>query len=406
MNEQQLNSDKTNKKLMILGGSYLQVPAILEAKSMGLETAVVDYNPNCPGRILSDKFYPESTYDEEAVLKCAQDFKPDGIITLCTDWPMRSVAYVAEKLNLKSISYDSAVKSTNKHRMRNVLSAAKLGHAKYIHFNKAKHTVEELRKVLIFPCILKPVDSSGSRGVVLLRDPLKLDEAVDYSCSYSKFGEIIIEEFMEGPEVSVEIIILDGTPKVITITDKVTSGFPYFVETMHTEPSQLPTYYQEKIKELAIDSCNALGLSTGAAHVEIIYTTSGPKIVEVGPRMGGDFITTHLVPLSTGINMTNLLINEALGLEPKLPEVKSAAACIKYVQQQEGTFLGAENIDEIRKMENVIEAQMIAVPGKPMHHLKSSVDRIGYIITHGETVPLAIMYNDNAHHKLKIKVEK
>lgn len=392
-----------SKRLLILGGSQLQLPAIIEAKNLGLVTAVLDYNYNCPGRTLADKFYLESTNDEEAVYECAKDFKADGIITLGTDWPIRSVAYASEKLNLNSISYESACIATNKYKMRTVLSKSNLGHPKFFHFNPKVDILEDIIDDIPYPCIIKPVDSSGSRGVILLENESKLNESVEYSSKNSKSGEVMIEEYMIGPEVSVEIIILCGEPQVLSITDKTTTGFPYFVEIMHTEPSLLPELMQTEINKLAIESCRQLNLNTGAAHVEIIYTKDGPKIVEIGPRMGGDYITTHLVPLSTGINMTQLLILESLGLNPIIRDRKKAASCIKYIQSL-GTFNGIQNIDEIKEMKNVIDIQSLVELGTKVTQLKSSLDRIGYIITQGETVEEAVMHNEAAHKKIVMKV--
>src|SRR5690606_15934049 len=108
------------------------IPAINEARSMGIETAVLDYNPNCPGRNLGDRFYLESTYDEEAVLRSALDFQPDGIITLGTDWPMRSVAYACSKLGLRAISYEAAGHATNRLDMIEIFARTQVAHPDYL----------------------------------------------------------------------------------------------------------------------------------------------------------------------------------------------------------------------------------------------------------------------------------
>lgn len=394
-----------NKRLLVLGGSYLQIPAIVEAKSLGITTAVLDYNPDCPGRYLADHFYKESTVDNQAVLECAADFSADGIMTLGTDWPMRSVAYAAEALGLCAISYSSACRSTNKLDMIQRFCEARVAHPDFIFFDALAQSSETLDGRITYPCIIKPVDSSGSRGVVLLREPKYLEESLAYSLNYSKSGQVIIEEFMVGPEVSVEVLIQDGKPQILTITDKITTGFPHFVETMHTQPSRLNKTDQTAIHELARRACMELDLTTGSAHVEIILTTDGPKIVEVGPRMGGDFISTHLVPLSTGINMTQLVLLGSLGCSPTIPPRQPAGSCIRYLNRGQGRFLQADNLDTIRTMPGVIDADIFVSPGCEVKDLHSSQDRLGYIITQGRTAQEAEDLAVQADQALIIRME-
>lgn len=403
--KEQDNHYNEKLRLLILGGSHLQVPAIKEARAMGLLVGVLDFDPHCPGRSLSDRFFLESTYDEEAVLKSAREFKPHGIVTLGTDRPMRSVAYASAALGLPAISREAAIRSTDKHEMSKAFQQNGVDHPEFLYFEAGKGNIEEVVNRIPLPIIVKPLDSSGSRGVVLVREPEKLAEAMEYSASFSDKGDVLIQEFMEGPEVSVEIIILRGEPIVLAITDKTTTGFPHFVETMHTEPSGLPEGEQSAIRRLAVKACQALGLDRGTAHVEIIVTKAGPKIVEVGPRMGGDYITTHLVPLSTGINMTRLMIQDALGEEPELPKRHPAGACIRYLEQHPGVFKGVENLDEVRREPNVVEAGIFIKEGHEMKELLSSVDRLGYIITQGDTAEMAYQANLRAQRKLRINIE-
>ena len=158
---------------------------------------------------------------------------------------------------------------------------------------------EELDRVIDkidFPCISKPTDNSGSRGVMLIHNESELREAVAYSSENGRSGGVIVEEYMRGPEVSVEIITLDGQPHVLNVTDKLTTGAPHFVEMGHSQPSRLGDENVAKISDLATRAVKAVGIENGPAHVEIILTENGPKMVELGARMGGDCITTHLVP--------------------------------------------------------------------------------------------------------------
>lgn len=393
------------KRLMILGGSYLQVPAIIEARRLGIISAVLDYDATCPGRDLADHFYLQSTTDREAVLYSARHFKADGIITLGTDWPMRSVAYAAQELGLPAISYQAARQSTNKYDMIEQLARHQVAHPKYIFFDVLNHRADLIRQHMSLPCIIKPVDASGSRGVVIIKQWDELEEALAYSASQAKNGQLIVQEYMEGPEVSVEVLIIDSYPHVLSITDKITTGSPHFVETKHTQPSRLTPEQQAKIIQLTQDSCRALNLTTGAAHVEIIYTEQGPKIVEVGPRMGGDFIATHLIPLSTGVNYTQLIIRQALGEAIELPPSAQRGACIRYIERPAGIYRGVENLDRILEQPGIIQAGIFISPGASLRALQSSADRLGFIIAGGETARQADQRAEQADENLIVRME-
>ena len=398
--------DLSGKRLLILGGSYLQIPAIVEAKRLGLSTAVLDYDDQCPGRALADQFYLQSTIDEEAVLFSARHFKADGIITLGTDWPMRSVAYASEAMQLPAIAYEAAGRSTNKIDMIKQLAKGRIAHPAFLFYNVLEQSLTDIIDHIPLPCIIKPVDASGSRGVVILNHWDDLSDAISYSAAQSKSGHLIIQEFMVGPEVSVEIMILDGQPHVLAITDKLTSGSPYFIETKHTQPSRLSPDQQQQIARLAQDSCRALDLTMGAAHVEIIYTATGPKIVEVGPRMGGDFIATHLVPLSTGSNMTQLVILQAIGLSPRLPETVDRGSCIQYIDRGRGIITGENNLPEILALPGIVQAGIYLLPGSRIGEVRSSADRLGYIIATSETADEADRLADEADRQLIVRLEK
>ena len=152
------------KRLMIVGASVLQLPAILKAKEMGLEVAVVDFNPEAIGIPYADKYYNASTMDEDAVLAAAEDYQPDGIMTLATDMPMRGVAKASDKLHLHSISYETAVNATDKYDMIKAFKAYGVPSPWYYDVD----TLEELKALdgkVTFPCIIKPTDNAGSHGV-------------------------------------------------------------------------------------------------------------------------------------------------------------------------------------------------------------------------------------------------
>ena len=323
------------KKLLIIGASILQLPAIKRAKEMGLEVAVADYNPNAIGIKYADHYFNASTIDQEAIVNVAQQYRPDGIMTLATDMPMRSVAAASKAIGVKGISMDTAIKATDKGEMIKAFKANGVESPWYYIISVAD-SITKIKNKLSYPCIVKPTDNAGSRGVTIAMNEDEFNEAINYSRSEGRSGDVIIEEYLEGHEVSVEIIVVAGLVHILSITDKLTTGAPHFVELGHNQPSTLSISEQEKIKDLAIRAVKAVGIEDGPAHVEIMLTKDGPKMIELGARMGGDCITTHLIPLSTGIDMIEATINISLGLTPEICPKFEKGSAIRFITPNPG----------------------------------------------------------------------
>lgn len=377
------------KRLLIIGASILQLPAIKKAKELGHYVAVADFNPNAVGIPYADEFYNASTIDIEAICKVAEEFKPDGIMTLATDMPMRSIAAATLRLGLPGISMDTAVKSTDKGEM---IKAFKEHGVEspwfYIIENVSK--LNALLPQLSYPCILKPTDNAGSRGVMLVESVEELLEAYQYSVSQSRGGLVILEEYMTGPEVSVEVMVVDGEPHVLQVTDKLTTGSPYFVEMGHNQPSMLPAEDVEKIKDLACRAVKSVGINCGPSHVEIKLTPDGPKMVELGARMGGDCITTHLVPLSTGIDMIKATIDVSLGLKPDIAPTQQKGSAIRFFDASCGVISAIEGVEEALAIDGVQEISFTKSVGDEVTEIHSSLDRCGFVIAQCDSAEEAI----------------
>lgn len=381
------------KTIMILGASILQLPAIEKAKEMGLEVIAVDMNPEAVGfKVPGVKKEVISTIDTPAILKAAKKHQINGIITLASDMPMQSVAVVSHEMGLVGISEDTALKATNKAFMRDALKEANVPVPLYFRVKgkeEFKKAVDQI-KAAGYKCIVKPADNSGSRGVDLLKDDSDLDVAYDYTAGYSRGGEIVVEEFMEGPEVSVETLAVDGSIRVIQITDKLTTGAPYFVEMGHSQPSQLSEETRERIAEVAIAANKAIGIQNGPSHTEIKVTKDGPKIVELGARLGGDCITSHLVPLSTGVDMVECIIRIALGEKPDLEQKWSKGSAIRYLKTDTGVVKHVCGVEEAESIDGIIQVSIVHDVGDWVGEIKNSVDRAGFVIAQANNAQKAV----------------
>lgn len=393
------------KKLLILGASFLQLPAIVEAKKMNCFVAVADQYENAPGIEYADEFVKISTIDTDKIIEYAQKFKPDGILTVATDMPMRTVAAVADKFNLPAISKDTAFKATDKGAMIEAFKAAGVAHPEFV----IADSVEELLngiKDFDFPIIVKPVDSSGSRGVTLCKNIKEVENAASYSKNFSRSGRIIAEEYLSGSEVSVEILVVDGETHVIAVTDKITTGAPHFVEMAHCQPSRHKESDIEKIKELAVSATKAIGIELGAAHAEIMLTKNGPKMIEIGARLGGDCITSHLVPLSCGVNMVQAVIKIALGEKPEIKALYHKGSAIKFLDAPIGKIEKIENVPKVDKEKGIVNITFTKAVSDISGEITGSGDRIGYVIGTADTADEALLLCTNAAKEINIVVHK
>lgn len=398
------------KKIMIVGASILQLPAIKKAKQMGLSVIAVDINPDAVG-FREEGVIREviSTIDIPAVLEAAKSHKIDGIMTLASDMPMRTIAKVSKELGLVGIDEETAWKATNKAMMRDALALSGVSIPAYHKASCEREFIDAVNFLRDrgYECIIKPADNSGSRGVDLLKDYSEesLQKAYQYSREYSRSGDVIVEEFMDGLEVSVETLTVDGVCHVIQITDKLTTGAPYFVEMGHSQPSALPKDTQRKIREAAIAANKAIGITSGPSHTEIKVTKDGPKIVELGARLGGDNITTHLVPLSTGVDMVEGCIKIALGEKPEINRKIEKASAIRYIKSDVGIIKDIIGIDAAKQIKGINQICIVHGIGEQAVEVRSSVDRIGFVIAQENTVIDAVKACESAINEIKVEIE-
>lgn len=396
------------KKIMILGASILQLPAIKKAKDMGLEVIAVDMDERAIGFQEADISLVISTTDIDGVVHAAQKYKVDGIMTLASDMPMRTVAAVSKALGLVGITAETALKATNKAVMRMALQEQNVPIPCFFKVSDEKEYFRAIQSIKNkgYRCIIKPADNSGSRGVNLLNDYEEetIRRAYMYSKLFSRGSELVVEEYMEGPEVSVETLSVAGECQVIQITDKLTTNAPYFVEMGHSQPSCLPEEIKRQIANVTKAANKAIGITDGPSHTEIIVTKDGPKVVELGARLGGDNITTHLVPLSTGVDMVECCIRIAIGEKPDMIPKLEKASAIRYMESNVGIIEEIRGVEEASAIPGVQQVSVVHGVGEFAKDIRNSVDRMGFVIAQAENVKSAIASCESALEKIFIRV--
>ncbi len=396
------------KSIFILGASRLQLPAILKAKEKGLYVYVLDYDPNAVGIKYADKFLEISTIDKDAVYQAALVYKPDYIVTSTSDMPVRTVSWVCEKLGKKTdISYENAICSTDKAIMRDRMKEHNVPIPEY-HMVSSLEEFLEVSEKMPDRYVLKPVDNAASRGVVLVDKSEKPDlkSLYEYCVRYSRNGNALVEEYMEGPEVSVESYSINGEPHIITVTDKIVTELPFFVELGHVEPSRLSPEVLEQVRNVAYSAIVAIGMQDGPTHTEIKITPTGVKLVEIAARLGGDFITSRLVPLSTGVDMIECSFASLLGEKVNCERRIDKGSAIRFLHGKNGILKAVRGIDEARSVPGIQEIEIYINPGDEVRAPENSSDRIGHVIATGDNAFEADQNARKALESIELEYEK
>ena len=398
---------KRPKHLLIIGGGVFQVPAIKTAKSMGLKVVVTDYNPEAEGMLLADYPIEVSTRNINLTVNTAKQFHNtcplDGVMTVGTD-ASQTVAAVANALNLPGIPFEVAERATDKIKMRQVLKEKGVPVPDF----RPIWTLEECQEAaqnMSLPLVIKPCDNMGARGVRKIERHDDLIPAFREAKEASISGKLILEEFMEGPELSLDALVFEESIHITGVADRIIERAPYFVEVGHTLPSALPAQHQAKAVKVFKQAIYALGIDIGAAKGDIKITPEGPKIVEIAARLSGGWMSAYTYPLSTGVNLYKAAIQIALGEKPTDLNPKiSLVSAERSLLPPPGKILSIRGVEEARKIKGVKEIILMKEAGDMAEEPRSNMGKVGYVITVGKTREEAIRINNLARDALKIEI--
>ena len=322
------------KKLAIIGASYLQEPLIEKAKSMGIETHVFAWKAGDIGERTADHFYPISIVEKENILMKCREIGIDGICSISSDLAVVAVNYVAEQMHLPGNPDDTTLRCTNKHAMREAFEKNGDPSPKSTLVEKAADLDGAELK---YPIIVKPIDRSGSRGISKLDNDAHLEEAINAAKEQGFIKKALVEEYATGQEYSIECVSYNGQHYFLQMTQKFTTGAPRCIETGHLEPAPVSSETREDVRKVVFHALDSLGVRNGASHSELKIAKDGTiRIIEIGARMGGDFIGSDLVHMSTGVDFVRAVIQIALGEEPDLvPDRELKTAGVRFIFSQE-----------------------------------------------------------------------
>ncbi|MBR4180040.1 MAG: ATP-grasp domain-containing protein, partial [Treponema sp.] len=328
------------QNILILGAGLMQKPAILSAKELGFHTIVIDADKNAVAIPLADEFFQIDLKDKEGILELCKRLKNEsegglaGVFTAGTDFSA-SVSYVSEKLGLHAHSYQAATNASIKTQMRacfekNGVPSPKF--AKVCAQDISSDLFENITKTLSLPLVVKPVDNMGARGCRMVRSKLEFLPAVEAAVNCSRTGYAIIEEYMDGPEFSIDALVYEGKFIVTGFAIRHIKYEPYFIEVGHTMPAVLDQKMHDELISVFALGAKAEGLSCGAAKADIKYTAKGPMIGEIAGRLSGGYMSGWTYPYASDLNLTKQGIIIATGGNPQ--ELLERAQKVNYTPSE------------------------------------------------------------------------
>lgn len=394
---------------MILGAGLLQLPAIRTAKGLNCLTLVVDGDPKAPGKDEADVFEPVDLKNLEGLVEQAQKWRQlyglDGVFTAGTDFSA-SVAYVAEALNLPGIPYQTALDASHKARMRKRFTACGVPSPSFLEIGR--EDLEELPdKIPRFPLVVKPVDNMGARGVVQVRTWEELESQIQESLKYSRSGKVVVEEFIEGPEFSLDALVYKGQIQICGIADRHIRFAPHFVEVGHTIPSSAPPEVQQKVIETFKAGIRALGIDPGAAKGDIFYSPGkGGVVGEIAARLSGGYMSGWTYPYSSGVNLTEGALRIALGEDPgdRTPKLSYTSAERALISIP-GEVVGIEGVEEAEKIPEVKNIFLRVRRGDRVVFPTNNVEKCGNVIAVAEERGRAIEAAEEAVSSILILLD-
>lgn len=369
------------KSILIFGVGELQRSIIRRAKLKGLFTIGIDPCADAVCKDEVDAFEIVGGQDFEGTCAVVEKYGVKAIVTAATDKPLVMMARVAEKYGFPFYSIETAQWSTDKYQMKQRFLEGGVPCAR----GRLIAKVDEADD-LYYPLIVKPRDNSGSRGVKLCRNKEELHEAMQEALQYSYLDTVLVEEYIEGQEYSIEGLHYDGKSEVIQFTEKTTTEFPYNVELAHKQPANLTEEQKNDIRELVSKIANCMHFEHCPSHTELKINERGIFIIETSPRLGGDYITSTLVPLSTGINMEDQLLHIALGEKVDTQtgrEEKASGVC--FFCLPEGIVKKIDpQINDVATLPGVYSFELKLKEGDEVHPITSSLNRYGGFIVGSE----------------------
>ena len=400
----------SGKQFIVIGAGELQIPLIKAAKNLGLTVIATDQNSEALGFEFADDFIIADTMNAQESLKKIQEYvslKGDihGVATAGTD-ASYTVATIAHHFNLSGHHPDAALNASDKALMRKAFEKAGVPIPLYktiSNLEEALSFFEELNHI----CVVKPTRNMGARGVSLVKSIEELTSAITLAQENNRdFPEILIEEYIDAHELSIDALINDGIVTITGIADRIIEYPPYFVETGHILPSSLDNEWLERAVLTFKDGIKALGLIHGAAKADLKISKNQTWVIEIAARLSGGFMSSHTFPFATGLPLHEYMIKTALGENlPELTPTKNFTSIERAIILPPGKVTSISIPDNILEQKYISHFSVKAQVGDIVHCPKNNLDKQGHIIATAPTRELALRAINETLATIKIEVE-
>lgn len=377
------------KRILVLGGGYLQVPLIKKAIDLGYEVVVSDYYEKIVGKDMANFGETISTFDVEGNIKIAKKYNVAGVLTCATDQPVLTAAKVAEHLNLPSlITEETALKLTNKKFMKEELFKHNIPTTNYKTIKNLKEC-KIYSKELGYPVVIKPVDSQGQRGVYLIKNESNLDEYFNKSKEFSRTNEVIVEKYYENEEISVQVWVKDYKPYILLVTDRVTTASDNNIGICleHVFPSKHLEKCYNEVNDIITNICKGFDIKNGPIYIQFFIGKDGIKVGELGGRIGGanEYYTVKAV---SGIDMCDLLLEQYFNDNIDIRQLEefnvlsiNRHAIMKWIFGKPGMI---EFINKSNIATGFYQLELFVDKGREIDKL-SGTQKLGYLLAVGES---------------------
>ena len=393
------------KSILIFGGGINQIELIREARKLGVNSIVIDPSDCAAGKDEADIFYQVEGSDYKSTKQIALKHNVKGIVTGQMEKPLPIMAKLAQELGFIFNTPKVIERSLNKTLMKAAFIENGIQCAKGVSFSENEEITQVKLKNLNFPMIVKPTDSFSSRGVQKVENFNEILKIEEHSRSYSSNAELLIEEFLEGREFSVECITFKGITTIVQITEKFITPPPNRVETAHLQPARISDIEKSLIEKLVIKAINAIEINNSASHAEVMLTSNGPFIIEIGARLGGDFISSYLTKASTGISMDRVAIQVALGVKPNIQKKYSHFSMIKYIKLKENRIVNQIHpIDELKDTKGYVFSYFFIKKNDKIQKITHSGQRPACILMKSENLESLFDLMEQTTNYIKNKI--
>jgi biotin carboxylase len=370
--------DSSRKRLLVLGAGSAQLGLLEAAQKRGLFTIAVDRDPAAPGFALADRRAIISTEDERGIERLAAAERIDGVIAPGIDWPVGIAARVAAKLGIPHpLEPAVAGLAVSKARQRERFEVAGVPQPPW-------RLVFGPQDDLPLPSIIKAPDRQGQRGLSVIRDQQELAAAIGAAIAASRNGAAIVEEVVEGPELTVNAFSVNGTFHPLTVTDRITAEPPAFgVALAHVWPSELDT---DAVVDVARRAVEAVGILHGPTYTQLRIGPDGPKVMELAARLGGGH-DAELCQAALGVDLNALALGAALGEEIAQPDTQPrvGGACTVFLVPPPGELLSLDGVEDAQRSEGVMRVRLYRRPGFRFGEFRVGADRAGAVLAVGES---------------------